>query len=152
MDSKQRSKLKSLANNLDPMVYIGKNGITREIIKLIKNIFNKKELIKIKIREDNVIEREKIALNLSENTGSEVVQIIGSKVILYKKIKRNKPRGHYNIKYKKINNDKEIKRKNIYKNKLKKNETEKIKNIRKKLNNIYKYKHLEKNIKNKNDR
>lgn len=92
MDSKQRAKLKSQANGLDTIIQIGKNGVTDETVKVVNNAFNTKELIKIRTIESCSCSSKEAALVIAEKTKSEVVYVIGSKVILYKKkpIKKSK--------------------------------------------------------------
>lgn len=85
MDSKQRAKLKSQAHDLDAIIQIGKNGVTGETIKVVKNAFNNKELIKIKVIEGCPVDKKEVAVLLADNTASQVVQVIGSKIVLYKK-------------------------------------------------------------------
>lgn len=85
MDSKQRAKLKSLAQNLDTIIQIGKNGVTEETIKVVMDAFNTRELIKIRTIESCPLENKDVAVILSEKTNSEVVQVIGSRIVLYKK-------------------------------------------------------------------
>ena len=85
MDSKQRAKLKSQAHDLDAIIQIGKNGVTSDTIKVVKDAFNNKELIKIKVIEGCTIDKKEVAVLLADNTSSQVVQVIGSKIVLYKK-------------------------------------------------------------------
>ncbi|MBP0979641.1 MAG: YhbY family RNA-binding protein [Oscillospiraceae bacterium] len=84
-NSKQRAKLKSLAQKLDTIIQVGKNGVTDETIKVVSDAFNTKELIKIKKIETSPVDEKEIARILAEKTNSEIVQIIGSKIVLYKK-------------------------------------------------------------------
>ncbi len=86
MDSKQRAKLKSQAINLNTIIQVGKNGITDETIKVVNNAFNTKELIKIRTIEACACASKDVAVIIAEKTKSEVVQVIGSKIILYKKM------------------------------------------------------------------
>ena len=85
INSKHRAKLKSLAQKLDTIIQVGKNGVTDETIKVVSDAFNTKELIKIKKIESAPIDEKEIARILAEKTKSEIVQIIGSKIVLYKK-------------------------------------------------------------------
>ena len=85
MDSKQRARLKSQAHDLDAIIQIGKNGVTTDTIKVVKDALNNKELIKIKVIEGCPIDKKEVAVLLADNTSSQVVQVIGSKIVLYKK-------------------------------------------------------------------
>lgn len=84
MTSKQRSYLKSLAVNLDAIFQIGKGGVTDEICHQLLNALNAKELIKIKVLETSPDSIKAVADIVAQNTGAEVVQTIGTKIVLYR--------------------------------------------------------------------
>lgn len=84
MTSKQRSYLKSLAVNLDAIFQIGKCGVTDEICHQLLNALNAKELIKIKVLETSPNSIKEVADIVAQNTGAEVVQTIGTKIVLYR--------------------------------------------------------------------
>lgn len=84
MTSKQRSYLKSLAVNLDAIFQIGKGGVTDEICHQLLNALNAKELIKIKVLETSPNSIKEVADIVAQNTGAEVVQTIGTKIVLYR--------------------------------------------------------------------
>ena len=88
--SKQRSYLKSLAHNIDPTVYIGKQGLTENIIKELETGFETRELVKVKIQEGSVLEPKATAGELAEKLNAEFVQAIGRKFVLYRESKDNK--------------------------------------------------------------
>ena len=88
MTSKQRSYLKSLASTLEPIFQIGKSSVTPEITAAIEEAFNNRELIKITILKNCLDDPRGIAQMLSERTHSQVVQVIGRKIILYKPDKK----------------------------------------------------------------
>ena len=92
MNSKQRAKLKAQAHDLDVIIQVGKNGVTDELINVVNCAFNNKTLIKIKLLESNVEDKQNIAAKIALATQSEVVQVIGSKVVLYKEQKEDKKR------------------------------------------------------------
>ena len=87
--SKQRAYLKSLAQNIDPIFSVGKSSLTPEVTNAIAEAFNKRELIKISILKNCMDDPREIAEIVSERTGSEVVQVIGKKIVLYKKDIKN---------------------------------------------------------------
>ena len=87
MTSKQRSYLKGLAMNLDPFFQIGKSSLTPEITNAIAEALEARELIKITILKNCADDGNSIASILSERTRSEVVQVIGRKIVLYKQAK-----------------------------------------------------------------
>ena len=84
MTSKQRSYLKSLASNLDTIFQIGKGGITDEICFQLSNAMEARELIKIKLLETCPDGIKEVAEIIAEKTGAEVVQLIGTKIVLFK--------------------------------------------------------------------
>ena len=89
MTSKQRAYLKSLAMKLDPIVNIGKSSLTPETTESVMEAFNNRELIKVNILKNCDDDIRSIAEVLAERTKSEVVQVIGRKIVLYKKDKDN---------------------------------------------------------------
>ncbi len=84
MTSKQRSYLKGLAMNVEPIFQIGKSSLTPEFCEAIREAFNTKELIKIAVLKNCFDDPREIAAALADRTGSEVVQVIGKKIVLYK--------------------------------------------------------------------
>ena len=89
MTSKQRAYLKSLASNLNPIFQIGKASLTPEFTEAINEAFNTKELIKIAVLKNCADEPNEIAEVVAERTHSQVVQVIGKKIVLYKPDKKN---------------------------------------------------------------
>ena len=90
MTSKQRAYLMSLASNLDPVFQIGKASLTPEITEAVAECFNTRELIKINVLKNCDDEPKELANVLAERTHSEVVQVIGRKIVLYKESKTKK--------------------------------------------------------------
>ena len=87
--SKQRSYLKSLAHDIDPIVYIGKNDLTENIIKEINNALKARELVKVKIQEGSYLKPKATANDIAKRLDAEFVQAIGRKFTLYRKSKEN---------------------------------------------------------------
>lgn len=90
MTSKQRAYLKSLAGNLEPIFQVGKSSLTPEVTEAVLESFNTRELIKLSVLKNCIDDPKEIAQILSERTHSEVVQVIGKKIILYKENKKKK--------------------------------------------------------------
>jgi len=84
MTSKQRAYLMSLASNLQPVYQIGKSSLTPEVTAGISEAFNKRELIKVAVLKNCADDPKEIAQMLGERTHSQVVQVIGKKIVLYK--------------------------------------------------------------------
>lgn len=89
MTSKQRAYLKSLASNLNPVFQVGKSSLTPEFTEAVDETFNTKELIKIAVLKNCADDPNEIADMIAERTHSQVVQVIGKKIILYKPDKKN---------------------------------------------------------------
>ena len=90
--SKQRSYLRSLAHNVDPTVYIGKAGVTDNVIKEIDQCLEARELVKIKLQEGAVLDAKATANELAPVLGAEFVQAIGRKFTVYRESKENRQR------------------------------------------------------------
>lgn len=87
MTSKQRSYLKGLAMNLDSVFQIGKSSLTPEVTEAVNEALEARELIKITVLKNCLDDGRSIAEVLAERTRSEVVQVIGQKIILYRPAK-----------------------------------------------------------------
>ena len=90
MTSKQRSYLKGLAMNLDAIFQIGKAGLTPEFTQGTEEALSARELIKITVLKNCMDDPKAIAEMLAGRTRSQVVQVIGRKIILYKESKEHK--------------------------------------------------------------
>ena len=89
MTSKQRAYLKSLANNLEPIFQIGKGSVTPEVVEAISEAFNNRELLKITVLKNCLDDPKAIAEVVADRTRSQVVHVIGRKIVLYKADKKN---------------------------------------------------------------
>ena len=88
--SKQRSYLKGLAHELEPTVYIGKAGITDNIIKEMETGLEYRELVKVKLQEGCELKPKDAANELADILKAEYVQAIGRKFTLYRESKDHK--------------------------------------------------------------
>lgn len=84
--------LKGMAMNIDPIFQIGKGGLTPEITEAVSDALEKRELVKINILKNCDDDRNMLAEALAGRTGSEVVQIIGKKIVLFRYQKDPKKR------------------------------------------------------------
>ena len=89
MTSKQRAYLKSLASSLNPIFQIGKASLTPEFVASIDEAFNTRELLKIAVLKNCMDDPGEIAQTVAERTRSQVVQVIGKKIGLYRPDKKN---------------------------------------------------------------
>lgn len=90
MTSKQRAYLKGLAMNIEPIFQVGKSSLTPELIQAVSESFNTRELIKISVLKNCIDDPKEIAQMMAERTRSQVVQVIGKKIVLYKESKEHK--------------------------------------------------------------
>ena len=90
MTSKQRAYLKSLAMKMEPIFRIGKSSMSPELTKAIEEALDARELIKVSVLQNCADDPKEIAQIVSERTRSQVVQVIGKKIVLYKKGKGEK--------------------------------------------------------------
>ena len=88
--SKERAFLRSLANKIDATVQVGKGGINENMIALIRDILEKKELVKVHVLENSFSDVRDVCHELSSIINAEEVQVIGSKFVLYKESRENK--------------------------------------------------------------
>ncbi len=90
LTSKQRAYLRSLAVNEDTILMVGKSGMSPEIVKQADDALEKRELIKGRVLpETSPLSSREAAEELAEKTGSEVVQVIGSRFVLYRRKKKD---------------------------------------------------------------
>ena len=89
MTSKQRAYLMGQAHNIDTIFHIGKSSLTPEITEAINEALAKRELIKLNVLKNCMDDPKSIGITLSERTNSELIQVIGWKIVLYRKSKDN---------------------------------------------------------------
>ncbi|MCI7794825.1 MAG: ribosome assembly RNA-binding protein YhbY [Lachnospiraceae bacterium] len=92
MTSKQRSYLKGLAMTIDPIFQIGKSSLTPEITQAVDEALEARELIKVHVLKNCADEGKDLAAMLAERTRSQVVQVIGKMIVLYRPAKEEKNR------------------------------------------------------------
>lgn len=85
LTSKQRAYLRSLATNYDTILMVGKGGMNEQIIKQASDAIKKRELIKGKVLESAGITPREAAEEIATKIKAEVVQVIGTKFVLYKR-------------------------------------------------------------------
>ena len=84
LTSKQRAQLRGLANSLEPIVHIGKEGISDSLVKQADEALEARELIKCKVLENAMLTAKEACQEMAVRTRSEAVQVIGSKFVLYR--------------------------------------------------------------------
>ena len=84
LTSKQRAQLRGMAATMDTILHVGKDGISDNLIKQADDALEARELIKGRVLENSMYTAREAAEELSVATRSEVVQVIGSKFVLYR--------------------------------------------------------------------
>lgn len=90
LNTKQRAGLRGKANDMESVCRIGKNGVTPELVKSADEALEAQELIKLSILSNCDIDAREAAQIISERTRSDIVQVIGRKIVLYRKAKEKK--------------------------------------------------------------
>jgi len=87
MTSKQRAYLRKLASNMPAIFQVGKNGITDVFVRELNNAIEARELVKVHVLENSDEDVKEAANEIASRTGSEVVQVMGGKITLFRKRK-----------------------------------------------------------------
>ncbi len=90
LTGKQRSYLRSLANEIPPIFQVGKGGVSENVIKQFDDALEARELVKASVLKNSVADAKDICEEVSGAVGAEVVQVIGHKFVLYRQSKENK--------------------------------------------------------------
>ncbi len=84
LTSKQRAQLRGIANGIDTIVIIGKDGITENLVKQANDALDAREIIKCRVLENSMYTAREACEELSKLTRSEQVQVIGTKFVIYR--------------------------------------------------------------------
>ncbi len=87
--SKQRSVLRSIAQNIEPITQIGKGGISDNLITTLSEALDKRELIKITVLNNSEYTAKDIISELCEKLNAEPVCVIGHKIVIYRRSKKD---------------------------------------------------------------
>ena len=90
LTSKQRAYLRGIASSYDTIMQIGKGGVNANMIKTVSDALEARELIKLRVLETAPISAREAADETAQKAGAEVVQVIGTRFILYRESKDNK--------------------------------------------------------------
>lgn len=90
LTGKQKRHLRSLAHHEKAIFQVGKSGVGHNMIDQLNDALEKRELIKVAILQNCMEDKEDVAEQIKEGTGAEIVQIIGSNIVLYKESVENK--------------------------------------------------------------
>lgn len=87
--TKQRAELRAMANSIDTIFQIGKGGIGETLITQVNDALKARELIKMRVLDNSLYSAKEAANEIAEKTNSDVVQVIGTKFVLYKRNEKN---------------------------------------------------------------
>ena len=85
LTGKQRAQLRAMANELEPIVHIGKDGIGENLVKQANDALEARELIKCRVLDNSMLTAREACDQLAATCRAEPVQVIGSKFVLYKR-------------------------------------------------------------------
>lgn len=89
LNSKRRAYLRGQAMTMDCIIHVGKSGVTPEITESIREALEARELIKINVLKNCLDDVSSVASMLGDRTQSEVITVIGRKIVLFKQAKEN---------------------------------------------------------------
>ncbi|MGM8214181.1 ribosome assembly RNA-binding protein YhbY [Bacillaceae bacterium W0354] len=90
LTGKQKRFLRKEAHHLNPIFQVGKSGVNDQLIVSINEALEKRELIKVTVLQNCLDDKDEVAQQLSDGTNSEIVQVIGNIIVLYKESEENK--------------------------------------------------------------
>ena len=89
MTTKQRAALRSMANTIDPVLHIGKDGINDNLVQQAWDVLEARELIKVTVQRNAPFDAREACEALCERTHAEPVQVIGSRFVIYRKARKD---------------------------------------------------------------
>lgn len=89
LTGKQKRFLRKEAHHLQPIFQVGKHGVNEQMVIQIDEALEKRELIKVSVLQNCLTDKQTVATELSDQTGAEIVQIIGRQIVLYKQSEEN---------------------------------------------------------------
>lgn len=90
LNSRQRAQLRGLANSFETILQVGKSGVSENTVKQVSDALEARELIKLRTLETCPTTPRETAEEIAEKTGADVVQVIGSRFVLYKESEENR--------------------------------------------------------------
>lgn len=85
LNGKQRRFLRGLGHHLEPVVLVGKEGVSEGLVGALDTALTTHELIKVKLGESAGSDRRAMAAALAEASGAELVQVLGRTLLLYRR-------------------------------------------------------------------
>ena len=90
LTSKERSNLRSIAANIEPITQVGKLGVNDSLIESLDKAIEKRELIKITVLENSMLNPKETGLEIAEKLNAEYVCATGRKLVFYRRSKNPK--------------------------------------------------------------
>jgi len=90
LNSRQRAQLRGMANSMETIFQVGKGGISPQLIKQVDEALEARELIKCRCLETSPVTSREAANEIAAEVGADVVQVIGSRFVLYRVSENNK--------------------------------------------------------------
>mgnify|MGYP002069142862 CR=1 FL=1 len=84
LSNKERSQLRSIGNDLPPIIMIGKAGITKTILNELELVLDARELVKVRILPNSDLVIKVAAAQLAESTAAEIVHVVGGNILIYR--------------------------------------------------------------------
>lgn len=88
ISSKERKVLSGMGQKIDPVVQIGKNGVTEAVLQELEDVLEARELVKISVLRNCDFTAKEIINDLADDLNAEPVSCVGSKIVLYRKSQR----------------------------------------------------------------
>ena len=89
LTSKQRARLRSMSNDMDTIMQVGKDGVNENMIKTVSDALEARELIKMRALENSGMTTREAAEELAEAVGADVVSVVGTRFVLYRRSEKN---------------------------------------------------------------
>lgn len=89
LTSKQRARLRSLANDMDTIMQVGKDGVNENMVKTVSDALEARELIKMRALENSGMTSREAAEALAAAVGADVVSVVGTRFVLYRRSEKN---------------------------------------------------------------
>lgn len=90
LNSRQRAQLRGMANTMETIFQVGKGGVGDQLKKQVDEALEARELIKLRVLESSPATSREAAEDIAAAVGADVVQVIGSRFVLYRESKDNK--------------------------------------------------------------
>ena len=90
LTSKQRANLRSLSNDFQAIMQVGKGGVTENLLKTVSDALEARELIKMTVLGNSGYTTKEAANEIAEALGADVVSVVGKKFVLYRESVNNK--------------------------------------------------------------